>query len=445
MQLYKTGERPRTASALARTLEAAILDGRLEPDTKLPPIRAWAKDLELSPVTVGAAVKLLRNRGLLATDGRRGTRVIGVAPETVPINPPLPPGIRDLRSANPDPALLPDLNAALRAIDAPQVLYGEPAVLEALAVEAARRFSADGIAAEAEGITVTSGALDAIERSLRARTRAGDRVAIEDPHFIHMIHLVRSIGRVPEPVEVDARGVRPDALKAALAAGARAVLLSPRGQNPSGATFDAERADALRAVLRRHPDVLLIEDDHAHEVAGTPLYTLVDPDREAPWVAMRSVSKSLGMDLRLAVVTGDPLTIRRVQTAQLVGPGWTSLILQRLVAHLWTDPATAKLLERARRTYRERREALVAALAEHDIELQARSWWSAWLPVADEPGTLQALRDQGFGVAAGARYRLRPTPGIRISTATLRPEEAPAFAQALATALRPSTARTLAA
>jgi DNA-binding transcriptional MocR family regulator len=249
---------------------------------------------------------------------------------------------------------------------------------------------------------------------------------------------------VPEPVAVDARGVRPDDLERALDAGARAVLFSPRGQNPSGATFDEERAAALRALFARHPEVLMIEDDHAHEVAGTPLYSLTSDDREA-WLATRSVSKSLGMDLRLAVVTGDPLTINRLQSAQLVGPGWTSLILQRLVAFLWTDQVTTKLMARARDTYRERREALVAALAEHGIALDAPSWWSAWLPVADEGGTIEALRDAGFGVAAGERYLLRKAPAIRISMATLLPADAPRFADAIASAIRPSTTRTFAA
>ena len=153
-RLYTTGKEPRSAAALAAALEAAILDGRLEAETKLPPIRAWADDLALSPVTVGNAIKLLRDRGLVATDGRRGTRVVGEPPDAASINLPLPPGVRDLRSANPDPGLLPDLNRVLRKLDVHQVLYGELSVLVELAEEGVRRFTQEGVPAATERFAV---------------------------------------------------------------------------------------------------------------------------------------------------------------------------------------------------------------------------------------------------------------------------------------------------
>jgi DNA-binding transcriptional MocR family regulator len=443
-QLYTTGKRPRSAAELALALEAAILDGHLEAETKLPPIRAWADELDLSPVTVGNAIKLLRNRGLVATDGRRGTRVVGEPPDAGSIHLPLPPGVRDLRSANPDPALLPDLNSILHKLDVHQVLYGELSILVELAAEGVRRFTEEGVPAATDRFAVTSGGLDAIERGLRVRTRPGDRVAIEDPHFIRLIELVRMVGRVPEPVDVDDRGMRPDQLERALAAGARAVILSPRGQNPTGAAFDVQRAAALHELVAGHPEVLLIEDDHAADIAGPELHTITQ-GLPGPWLAIRSTSKSLGLDLRLAVLTGDALTVRRMQSSQIVGQGWVSHVLQRLVHALWTDPATARLLGRARATYATRRDALRDALAEHGIVVKPRSWTSVWLPVHDEAGTVDALREAGWGVAPGARMRERPQPAIRISMATLEPAEARELAAAIAKVVRPSPSRTLAA
>lgn len=443
-QLYRIGRPPRTAADLAAVLERAILAGDLAAETKLPPIRAWAGELGLSPVTAGNAIKLLRNRGLVATDGRRGTRVVGEPPDAMSIHLPLPPGVRDLRSANPDPELLPDLNRILHKLDVHQVLYGELSVLVELAEEGVRRFTEDGVPASADRFAVTSGGLDAIERGLRVRTRPGDRVAIEDPHFIRLIELVRMVGRVPEPVEVDERGMQPDHLERALEAGARAVILSPRGQNPTGAAFDAARAAELHDLIARHPDVLLIEDDHAADIAGPELHTLTN-DLPGPWLAIRSTSKSLGLDLRLAVLTGDALTVRRMQSSQIVGQGWVSHVLQRLVHALWTDPVTARLLRRARATYAKRRDALRDALAEHGIVVAPRSWWSVWLPVHDEAGTVDALRDAGWGVAPGARMRERPQPALRISVATLEPAEARELAAAIAKVVHPSPSRTLAA
>jgi DNA-binding transcriptional MocR family regulator len=147
----------------------------------------------------------------------------------------------------------------------------------------------------------------------------------------------------------------------------------------------------------------------------------------------------------VAVLTGDALTVRRMQSSQIVGQGWVSHVLQRLVHALWTDAATARLLGRARATYAKRRDALRDALAEHGIVVEPRSWTSVWLPVHDEAGTVDALREAGWGVGPGARMRERPQPAIRISVATLEPAEARALAAAIAKVVRPSPSRTLAA
>jgi DNA-binding transcriptional MocR family regulator len=345
-----------------------------------------------------------------------------------------PAGVRDLASGNPDPELLPDLIPVLRRIEPPRQLYGgdpaDPQLIELARAE----FGGVGIAAG--DVAVVSGALDGIERALTAQLRQGDVVAVEDPGFAGLFDLLRALGLALRPVAIDRKGMLPSALAKALDEGASAVVINPRGQNPTGASLDEERAAALKRVLDRNPDAMVLEDDHLGPIAGTPRLTLTAG--RTRWAAARSLAKSLGPDLRLAVLAGDPHTINRVRGRQAVGPGWVSHLLQRTAATLWADPKIARDLQKATATYGKRREAFTSALAEHGIESQSPSGLNVWIPVPDETSTIQALQTAGWAAAPGAPFRLQAEPAIRITISTLQADESPPLAAAIAGALRPS-------
>ncbi|WP_330456568.1 aminotransferase class I/II-fold pyridoxal phosphate-dependent enzyme [Streptomyces sp. NBC_00820] len=438
------GEYPiqgRGAAEIAASVERAVGAGELEPGQPLPPMRELATALGVNPNTVAAAYRTLRERGVIETAGRRGSRV-RPKPATTgreDLRVEVPAGVRDLSSGNPDPALLPPLAPAFAAAaadaDRAPVLYGADPVDPDLARLARAGLAADGVP---EGpLTVTSGSLDAVERVLSAHLKPGDAVAVEDPGWGRTLDLVPALGLRTVPVGVDDDGPREEDLRRALDAGARALLVTDRAQNPTGASVSATRARALRAVLRDHPETLLVEDDHGHGIVDLPLHPLAGVTRH--WAFVRSVAKAYGPDLRLAVLTGDPVTVDRVRGRQRLGPGWVSLLLQRAVVRLWTEGAVdgAAVAE----AYGSRRGRLVDALARRGVVAHGRSGLNVWVPVRDETATVARLLHAGWAVSPGARYRLNTPPGIRITVSTLTPAEVDPLADAIAAAAGPVPAR----
>ncbi len=293
-------------------------------------------------------------------------------------------------------------------------------------------FDRDGV--PTGSVTFAHGALDCVARLLSTELRPGDAVAVEDPGFHHLLDLVPALGLRTVPVAVDDEGIRPEALRTALRGGARALVCSPRGQSPLGARFTPDRRDALLAVLRAHPDVLVVEDDHNADIAGAEAVPLASGGLPR-WAQVRTVSKHLGIDLRWAALACDPSTLARHDGRMLLTSGWVSHILQVTVADLLTDPGVARLVARAADTYTTRREALRDALAGHGIASHGESGINVWVPVRDESAVVNGLRTRGWWTAAGARFRTASPPGVRVTTATLTPDEARGLARDLADTL----------
>jgi DNA-binding transcriptional MocR family regulator len=430
-------EPARGSAAIAGKIETAIGTGKLAPATRLPAVRELAAGLEVSPATVAAAYRTLKQRGLVNANRRRGTLVAVQPPLRVRGTRSVPANVRDLASGNPDPTLLPPLEPALARVDPQPRLYGGPIKLARLVAIAEADFKADGIAGD---IAIVGGALDGIERVLQTQLRPGDRVVVEDPSWPRITDLVHALGLQSEPVTVDQRGLVLDELEHALERGAKAVIATPRGQNPTGAALDPERGRGLRVLHSRHPDLLVIEDDYVAAVAGAPYVPL--HNASGRWAVIRSLSKVLGPDLRVAPMAGDPLTISRVEGRQLLGPGWVSHILQQTAAQLWTTALARKLLARTENAYTQRRAVLVEALGRYGITAYGRSGLGVWVPVREEVTTVQLLVDRGWAVSPGERYRFHTPPGIRITTADLEPAEAQRLAAAIHDIVHPAAAAT---
>ncbi|MGN7976340.1 aminotransferase class I/II-fold pyridoxal phosphate-dependent enzyme [Microbacterium sp. 22195] len=393
-----------TAAEIADSVRALRERGMLRPGDALPPVRELAGLLGVNRNTAVAAYRQLAQAGLVISKGRGGTLIAGaahvaqegIAADTV---------LQDIGSGNPDPRLIPDPTAALAGIVGRPVLYGEPVIDPGLE-QWAREWMLADLPRDDLRITVTSGAVDAVERLLAQALMRDDAVALEDPCFLASIHTVRLGGYRAVPMPVDAEGMTVEGLQAALDAGVRAIISTPRAQNPTGVSLSPARAEALREVLRPHPYVLIIEDDHFSMLSAHPYASLIGPEHRR-YALLRSVSKFLGPDMCLALAATDPTTAERLAMRLNPGTTWVSHLLQRLAHAQLADAGVRTRIAEAAAHYAARNGAFVSALAERGIETASSDGLSLWVRLAVPARTAaERLMRRGWLVRTGDEFRI---------------------------------------
>jgi DNA-binding transcriptional MocR family regulator len=424
LQLIADAVADRSARGVAAAVSRLVSSGVLPAGARLPTVRSVAQELRISPTTVSEAWRSLALAGAIQTRGRSGTFVLPSAANhrarlryarMAPDAAGLP---RDLSTGVPDHDLLPDLAPALRRLGDTRLTtsYLEEPVLPRLEAALRARWPFPP-----ERLTVVDGALDALDRITATLVRFGDHVLVENPAFPPMLDVLESVGAVPVPVPLDASGLRPAALADALHRSPVALFLQPRAHNPSGISMTPERAAALARVLAAHPSVAIVEDDHAGDIASAAPMSLgaLLPGRT---VHIRSFSKSHGPDLRLAAIGGPTALVAAVADRRLLGPGWSSRVLQAVLADLLDDPETERTIAAARAEYARRRTALLAALATRSVRAGAADGINMWLPVRDQQVAMLRLAAHGIAVAPGTPFQVCPLGGdhVRVTVGLVR-------------------------
>lgn len=415
-----------TAADIADSVRSLRDRGILRPGSVLPPVRELAATLGVNRNTAVAAYRQLAQAGLVLSRGRAGTIVAGLeavaqegyAPDTV---------LRDIGTGNPDPRLIPDPAPALMTIASRPVLYGEPVIDRGLEEWSTRWISRDLDGVDFR-ITVTSGAVDAVERLLAQALMRDDAVALEDPCFLASIHTVRLGGYRAVPVHVDAEGMTVDGLRTALEAGVRAIICTPRAQNPTGASLTASRATELRAVLADHPYVLIIEDDHFSMLSQRPYESLIGPEHRR-FALVRSVSKFLGPDMCLAIAATDAETAERLAMRLSPGTTWVSHLLQRLALTQLTDETAMSEVAAAAEHYAQRNAAFAERLRASGIEATVSDGMSLWVEFSQPARTIaDRLMRRGWLARTGDDFALdekaEPSHHLRLTVHDLSGDEA---------------------
>ncbi|MCU1557162.1 MAG: GntR family transcriptional regulator [Microbacteriaceae bacterium] len=429
-----------TPHGIAAAVARLITSGDLAPGDRLPTVRELAADLGVSPATVSHAWQALSSVGLIVSRGRSGSFVMATPRRWLP---PRFQGLAgqleatrlDLSTGTPDPELLPALGPALSRVSmrAGTVSYLDQPVIPELETVLRATWSYD-----VEAVTVVDGALDGLSRAMEIAVRFGDKVVVEDPGFPPIFDLLDHFGAVRVPVGLDEDGMRPDLLEEALKLRPTVVVLQPRAQNPTGRSLTKDRAQQLAQIIRRShhaSEAIVIEDDHSGEISAARDVSL------GGWIPeqvlhIRSFSKSHGPDLRIAAIGGPTELIEQLVARRILGPGWTSRMLQTMLHDLLTDSTSVSEVNDARRVYRARQRRLSEALAANGVALPPSDGINTWLRVADERAAVVQLAAAGIRVAAGTAFQATQAGGFVRVTAGLVRNDFDSVAAHLAAAAR---------
>lgn len=422
---------------LARGVQAAVERGALPPGARLPAERALAEAVSVSRGTAVAAYDLLVADGLVERRHGSGTFVIGAGSLG------LPPGREGSalvarlvdRSASTSsvvdlsisvlhrPEGLPDVQVGTADLDTvlPDTGYS-PWGLPGLRQAVARLVTGWGLPTEEQQVVITTGAQQALSTAAACWVRPGDTVLVEDPTYPGALSAFGAAGARLVGLAMDRHGVRPDALRAALAEHPVLAYLQPTLHSPTGSLLTAGRRAEIADALA-HARVPLVED---HALAGLawheapPPIAVHHPDH--PGAVVGSLSKRFWGGLRVGFVrAAEPVALRfaRVKATHDLGSSAISQILaQRLLEH----PDADRFVATRNAALRSRYEVLADALHHRlpDWTWTAPSGGlSVWVrlprPVA-EPFAQAALRD---GVAVATSEALSPSGGhldrIRLS------------------------------
>ena len=488
----QAGRRYPLAQQLADELRRRVQVGSLGPGERLPAVRALASKLGVTPETIAAAYKRLTAEGYLRGQVGRGTFVAAppLRAEEDPLAPfeaagalppfrsqaagPSPPAHRDLLRlashpslvsfaasvAAPDLAPVQDLRRALSevlAADGPRALQvgateGYAPLRTAIAALLARR----GLKVDPATVCITSGCQQGIDLAAKVFVGPGDAVLVEQPSFLGALEAFRARGARIVGVPVEADGLRVEALPGLIQRHQPKLLYCmPTYQNPTGRSLSPEKRRALLRLAASY-DLPIVEDDSAgfFPLDGPAPLSLKSEDQAGYVIHLGTFSKLIAAGLRLGWLVASAAVYDKLVAAKYASDLSSDALVQRAVARLLSDGSLLEHIERVRRAYRQRRDALIEALAQPRVLPPGAAFdrpgggFNLWLELPEDGPTSTGLYVEAirrgvafvpgpffFSVGSGATSSAA-TRGLRLSYSALAPSDLTRGVRLLSEALR---------
>ncbi len=409
----------RTSAGISRRTRFLIQSGLLPLGSRLPSLRDLAFCMQISPATLCLAWAELREDGLIEGRGRLGSWVCRSSSSPRPkrrgVQKHAGQDIINLSAAIPDRSLLPPLNEALAHVaQAPDInSYAKIRITAAL-----ERVCRTTWPYESEGFLATNGGFCALNETFSVLLSRGSVVAVETPTATATLDILERLGVKIIPVVCDADGPCLHSLRAALTHEPAAFVFQPRVNGITGQCVHPDRLRAIAETFSVKP-LWIIEWD------ALDALSLVPPCSLGKWhpyytVHIRSYSKSMSPDLRLAVVSASSEVIGKIQEFRAFGAGWTSRILQEATAYLLANKTAQECIQNARSVYLNRRGCLSEVLNRYNLSVdRTGSGLSLWIGVDDEKKAIDFLKKNRIIVSSGSKHSLVKSSYIRVSYSNL--------------------------
>ena len=280
-------------------------------------------------------------------------------------------------------------------------------------------------------VMIANGSLEAGWMLFEHLLGPGDRVVVEQPTYDRTLLMLQRLGVELVPVRLEADGLDVAALEAALADGPiKLAHVIPNFHNPAGCTLSAEKRVRLVELAAEH-GFWIFEDDPYRELPfeGEALETMLSIDKAQRVLHASSFSKTVSPGVRVGYLAGPPAEIGAL--AKRANETYISpnMLAEAVVLELCRSGGLDRNIEFVKGALRERRDALVEALAEHLPEAEfvvPEGGYFLWLDLAEGTDTSALLAEaKGEGVAfvAGPDFMIEGGGNsLRLSFASVPPE-----------------------